>query len=214
MTSPIFLNVAQVVTNLTPGVLGAPVAHRIAVWVAGCSLGRLGTCAGCMSTDWHAEGAGQPIPVAALVQLADTRQQCGGLVVSGGEPTDQLVGILALLNGYKAIYPHAPVLLYSGRGEAWLRRHAEGLFSLTDAVVAGPYLQHRRSTSMAGSDNQRVLINTALGAQVFGNWSEFLPRLQLLPAPGGHARLIGIPDHAARQRLQAAGLWPEITLTE
>ena len=41
MTSPIFLNVAQVVTNLTPGVLGAPVAHRIAVWVAGCSLGRL-----------------------------------------------------------------------------------------------------------------------------------------------------------------------------
>lgn len=210
MSAPVFINVAQLVTDLAPGVLGPALEQRMGVWTAGCSLGRKGACAGCMTSDWHSQASGQLIPVDGLLELARTRQQQGGLVVSGGEPTDQLSAVLGLLEGYRALYPNAPVLLFSGRSAAWLRRHAEGMFSLADAVVAGPYQQGLPPTAISGSSNQRVLLNTALGAEVFGNWRGFTPRLQLLPTPGGkQARLIGIPDQGAKERLQAAGLWPQ-----
>ena len=50
------LNVAHIVADLAPWVLGSDKAHRLGVWLQGCSLGRQGACKGCMSRHTHAEG--------------------------------------------------------------------------------------------------------------------------------------------------------------
>lgn len=186
------LYLSQLVTNLAPNVLGDGRPGRIGIWTQGCSLGRKGSCKGCMSQFTHNEG-GTEISVANLMRRIELHNQSGGMTISGGEPTDQAQAIQALLKSYKEKYPLAPIIMYSGRTLSWIKKNQKDSLENLDVLIAGLFLQNRAPNALAGSDNQRVHLLTALAQQAFADWPTW-PRRQQIMQSTGELVVLGIPD--------------------
>lgn len=187
-----WLRVSQVAFGLGPGVLGAT-GHRMGVWTQGCSLPK---CPGCVSTHtWPADG-GRSLPVAALLRLARA-QTCPptGLTVSGGEPTDQAGAVTVLAAGFRAAFPEAELVLYTGlRWRALMDRFPD-LAVRFDCVVAGPYVRTREATALAGSGNQEVRLLTPRAERLYAGWSSWpRHRVQVGQCQGEALVTVGIPD--------------------
>lgn len=196
------LRVSQVAFGLEHGVLGAT-PYRMGVWTQGCSLPK---CPGCVSTHtWSADG-GRSIPVASLLGLARAqRVPPSGLTVSGGEPTDQAVAVAALTVGFRGAFPDAELVLYTGLRWRVFAASFPELAVQFDVVVAGPYVQTREATPLAGSRNQEVRLLTPRAERLYAGWASW-PRhaLQVGQCQGGSLVTVGIPDttrmaRAARQ---------------
>jgi anaerobic ribonucleoside-triphosphate reductase activating protein len=186
------LRVSQVAFGLERGVLGAT-PRRMGVWTQGCSLPK---CPGCVSTHtWSADG-GRSIPIASLLGLARAqRMPPSGLTVSGGEPTDQAVAVAALAEGFRAGFPDAELVLYTGlRWRVFAARFRE-LAARFDTVVAGPYVRTREATPLAGSNNQEVRLLSPRAERLYAGWASWpLHALQVGQCQGDRLVTVGIPN--------------------
>jgi anaerobic ribonucleoside-triphosphate reductase activating protein len=180
---------------------------RAGIWVQGCTIG----CAGCASRDTWDPGAGEDIEPAAVLRWLDTLPEpLDGVTVSGGEPFQQpaqLAALLAEVDQWRRRRNH-PVDLLIFSGYAWPRLAARpecaDALAGCDAVVAGPYVEHRNTgVPLRGSDNQEIVTLTALGRQRYGAPDTLTaPTLQIC-LDGNMVRLIGIPRRGDLDRMHA-----------
>jgi len=185
------LRLNQVVFGLGPGVLGAS-ANRMGIWTQGCSLLK---CPGCASTHTWSPDEGKKVSVDALLKLAYAQAlDPTGLTVSGGEPTDQVEGVTALIVGFRRNFPGAEIVLYTGLNWPVLVRRFPDLVSQLDVAVTGPFVRTREATALAGSNNQEVKLLTPLARRLYLGWQNW-PRhtLQVGRAHTEQLVTVGIP---------------------
>jgi len=160
------------------------------VWVQGCPR----RCPGCAN-----QGALDEDGPARLMTpeeiAAEWRKSAGGVVLSGGEPMSQAVGLAALCRLVRQGASDTPVLLYTGytlteilarKDPAWL-----ALLQATDVLVDGPFVREQVGDfPLAGSDNQRVYF---LSRRVPEERLRRLPRahVQVALDEGGRLRMVG-----------------------
>ena len=97
---------------------------------------------------------------AVLVQLRKVSGSPLEFTISGGEPTQQRVPLLALLRGLRA--KGGGTVVFTGYPAKLLTHHDDELLRASDAWVAGPYnpeLPH--NAGLRSSANQQVLLTTA-----------------------------------------------------
>jgi len=144
---------------------------RIGIWLQGCSI----HCPSCCSQDTWEFDQGRSIDVATLVDWC--REVAGdsfdGVTISGGEPFDQPDSLLALLEVLCQLRSEGTkpfdILLYSGYSECVLSRDFAKHLLRLDAVVAGPFRKSASGKkSYCGSDNQQMLIFSALAEERYG----------------------------------------------
>jgi anaerobic ribonucleoside-triphosphate reductase activating protein len=177
---------AHPVINLGHGV-------RAGIWTQGCSIG----CLGCMARDtWpHRPETDSPPDVLARWLLSiDTTLD--GVTISGGEPTEQeeLPGLLAMLRVLAGQRDEQwDLLVYSGLEPDELAANHPYLAELTDAVVAGPYVESEAGAfALRGSSNQQVICHTALGRARYAQAST-AAAADSLGFTVDAVRLVGIP---------------------
>ncbi len=136
---------------------------RSAIWLSGCSL----RCPGCCNPELFSAAAGSDVTVERLVQeLAQARSELGieGLTVLGGEPLEQMPGLIALCEGARAL--DLGVIVFSGFREDEARSLARftDLCDTIDTLVDGRFDARRpESTAFArgrrwvGSSNQNLV---------------------------------------------------------
>jgi anaerobic ribonucleoside-triphosphate reductase activating protein len=144
---------------------------RIGIWLQGCSI----RCHSCCSLDTWEFDDDHGMDVAALVEWCRqiSTGDFDGVTISGGEPFDQPDALLELLKALTLWRSEKggqfDILVYSGYSD----RHVEHTFAVhlkhLDAVVAGPFRQSAgREKSYCGSDNQQMVICSAIAAARYG----------------------------------------------
>lgn len=140
-----------------------------------------------------------------------------GVTITGGEPTEQPVALVALLQGLNAILPtEVDVLLYSGRPFGELSPLLGDLAGLVDALISEPYVESEKQTRpLMGSDNQQLHLLTSLGKARFGEYLR--PRderdncLDFIADDEGRIWMAGIPKRGdiarLRDLLAEEGVW-------
>jgi anaerobic ribonucleoside-triphosphate reductase activating protein len=193
------------VTVLGPG-------RRAGIWYQGCGI----RCPGCVSVDTWRPDQGSALDTEAILNWLGglPPDQVDGVTISGGEPTDQPEALAALLGGIGRWRRERPpgltepdVLVYTGRDPGWLDSPEAGVLAGADAVVAGPYVEARAGrAALRGSDNQRLVPLTPLGAERYRG-ADRRPRTEVQVAvTGREIWMIGIPlpgDLAAVRRSMA-----------
>lgn len=121
----------------------------------GCTLG----CPGCFNPETHPAAAGEWQPVSQLSRdILALRPSIQGLTISGGEPLQQLPGLLAFLETIRH-ESDLSVILFSGY--TWdeiqrMPRHPQ-LLMLIDVLIAGRYDPAQRlAQGLVGSQNKTV----------------------------------------------------------
>lgn len=136
--------------------------RRALVSLRGCSI----RCPGCINE--HLWDPGEldtdPAELAATLVMwfKETYRQykeTPGLTVSGGEPADQIDGLVCLLRRTKEWF--SDTILFSGHTRNWWNaKHPGVLDDLVDAAILGPYLKDQPATQgLFGSTNQVIWIN-------------------------------------------------------
>lgn len=196
------LRLSQLAFGLGAGILGAS-ANGMGVWTQGCSLKK---CPGCSSLHTRSPVQGKWLNVVTLIGLAQ-RQPIppARLTVSGGEPTDQADSVAALLMGFRAAFPRAELVLYTGLRWATLAsRHAE-LVAMLDVAVTGPYVRSLPPTPLSGSCNQEVRLLTPRAERLYRGWQDWpLHALQLGRGTEDSLVTVGIPDTQRMDRAAKA----------
>jgi anaerobic ribonucleoside-triphosphate reductase activating protein len=176
--------------------------RRIGIWTQGCSI----QCKSCCSLDTWDPAAGAAMETDELLAICSRisgGETVDGITLSGGEPFDQAPALAELLRGRSP--GHAVDLLcYSGYPYARLQSAHADVLALLDAVIAEPFLAARSPQGLRGSDNQRHIALTALGAQRKAQVDQQPAgkRLQY-HVDGGRVWFVGIPDRGDLERLQA-----------
>jgi len=191
------LRLVTIAAGLAPGVLGAT-GPGVQIVTQGCTI----DCPGCTSSHTHSSSGGREKPLKELLQLMEalhSRGQLARLTVTGGEPTEQAPALQAFLTSFTLSFPEAEVVLYSGRTWPALQREFASVVALCDVVVAGPFVAHRPSTSLTGSDNQTVHLLTERARRLYHDWPSWpVHRVQLSvqsSADGAQRMLmVGIPQ--------------------
>jgi anaerobic ribonucleoside-triphosphate reductase activating protein len=203
------LRLNQIVFGLKRGVLGMS-SNRMGVWTQGCSLNK---CPGCASVHTWSPESGKSVPVERLLSLAlGQARSPTGLTVSGGEPTDQPDGVVALAKGFRSAFPGTEVILYTGLRWSVLEERHPSLVEQLDVAVTGPYVRTLGSLPLAGSSNQEVHLLTDLAKSLYQDWQQ-LPThtLQVGSAREGTVVTVGIPHtprmEFAAESVGAVGTW-------
>lgn len=186
------LRLNQVAFGLGPGVLGAS-PNRMGVWTQGCSLPK---CPGCSSVHTWPADVGSMVPIKSLIRLAHAQAlPPSGLTLSGGEPTDQAGGVMALVQAFRVAFPNTEVVLYTGLRWAEFAGRFPELVALLDVVVAGPYVRTREATPLAGSSNQEIRLLTPLAEQLYQDWPSWpRHRVQIGQGRTDELVIVGIPS--------------------
>ena len=154
-----YLNLAQVAANIK--VLGYG-QSRVGIWTQGCIL----RCPGCSSVHTHNPAGGRLVAVGTIIDwIRAQARPVTGLTISGGEPTTQASGVLALIQAFLSAFKRADVLMFSGL--PWrhlITRHCE-LVAACDVIIAGPYVKHLPPLPLRGSSNQTVHLLTDLARE-------------------------------------------------
>lgn len=210
--------VAQMNTPLSLSRIHFPVStlgpgKRIGIWFQGCSL----RCPGCVSTDTWAPLRTNTTISEVLKVCASFSEGIDGVTITGGEPTEQPVALVALLQGLTDILPtEVDVLLYSGRPFGELSSLLGELAGLVDALISEPYVESEKQTRpLMGSDNQQLHLLTPLGRTRFGKYLR--PRderdhcLDFVADDDGRIWMAGIPQRGdmarLRELLAEEGVW-------
>ena len=128
---------------------------RTVLWTQGCTL----NCSGCFNPETHSKMKGSLMPVSLVLQkvfLYPSRVE--GITISGGEPLQQLPGLLAFLTEIRRT-TDLSVLLFSGYDWAEINRmpKADSLLPLIDVIIAGRYIPNQRlARGLIGSSNKTV----------------------------------------------------------
>ncbi len=97
-----------------------------------------------------------------LEQILETESQVEGVTISGGEPLQQLEGLLELLKALRQ-RSNLSIILYSGytRDEISGITHGSKILGLLDVLIDGRYdEQNYLGDGMRGSSNQNVYLIT------------------------------------------------------
>jgi anaerobic ribonucleoside-triphosphate reductase activating protein len=145
---------------------------------------------------------------AAVVDWLDSVGPVDGVSVSGGEPFQQPEALADLLAAVAEWRGDGAVDVLAFSGYAWPRLAAEPAFApalgYCDAVVAGPYVDARNTGApLRGSDNQRIVTLTALGAARYGQGVDLPPRRMQVASEGDRIRFIGLPQRGDLDRVVA-----------
>lgn len=147
------------VTKLGPG-------RRVGIWVQGCSI----RCPGCISVDTWARGRGRTVVSEVLGAIAPWIPSADGFTISGGEPFDQPDALAALLAGIRKL-SSADILIFTGHPLEEIGPQLSSMDGLIDALMADPFDQTVPQTlALRGSDNQRLVLLTALGRKRFADY--------------------------------------------
>ena len=181
--------------NIPAFVLGVS-HHKFGVWTQGCSLNK---CAGCMSAHTWSDNDGYTSTIEDLIDLAKKQPITPtGLVVSGGEPTDQMEAILELIRQFKITFPQSEVIVYSGRPWATLRKRYDALLAAQiDVLVAEPYVDQFPRLPMAGSSNQKLVLISEYAKSVYADFSQWPSTNRIMVYPSmedGVMTIIGVPN--------------------
>lgn len=193
------------VTTLGPGT-------RAGIWTQGCTL----ACEGCLSRDtWPADPATAMEVEALLGWLGSLPDPLDGVTISGGEPLEQPEALRVLLAGIhqwrRERSQDIDILVYTGYSPRWVLAHPESV-QYCDAVIAGRYVDRLNTgTRWRGSDNQRILMQTALGHRRYATVDTTTEEQTFqISLDGDHIWCIGIPRRGdldvVTERLAAAGI--------
>lgn len=162
---------------------------RVLVHTQGCSL----RCRGCFNPETHDPTSGIEIPVRELADRILSNQSLEGLTISGGEPTDQLEAVTALVRIVKQESTFS-VVLFSGRTLEQIQQMAGAneLLALLDVLIDGPYEHSLHTASgLRGSTNQRVRLLTDRYQQ-----EDLTPpaRVEVTITSSGEVTVTGFPE--------------------
>lgn len=139
------------VTSLGPG-------KRLCIWVSGCNA----RCEGCANPELWTQRPEQFISVENLV-LAIKKSVMGkeieGITISGGEPFDQAVDVIKLLN---LLNCKVDILVFSGYLYEEIKNDITKnmLLEMIDVLVDGRYIEELNDgkSALKGSSNQCIYI--------------------------------------------------------
>lgn len=182
LDAEIFLNVHSKINSSVangPGV-------RSVIWVQGCSIG----CDGCFNPSTHSETSGGDwVSVDELVSWV-LDQSVDGLTISGGEPFQQLDGILKLSRSIRMAGLSVIVLTGFTSAQVNAMVNEKDLSESFDVVVAGPYRSSKRiAASLRGSSNKEFLFfSNAYSEKDF----DLLPEAEVVIEADGTILVTGI----------------------
>jgi len=129
---------------------------RAVVWVQGCPM----RCEGCFNPQFQSFSPAQQVTAGELADTILSQSGTDGVTFSGGEPFVQAVPLAAL--GARVREAGLDVVTYSGYPYDRLAGGTDAgwqdLLSVTDLLIAGPYIPSLRCTdSLKGSENQQIV---------------------------------------------------------
>ena len=183
------------VTTLGPG-------RRVGIWVQGCSI----RCPGCISIDTWVQGRGRTDVNKVLGAIAPWISTADGFTISGGEPFDQPDALSALLAGIRKLSA-ADILVFTGHALEAIGPKLSSMDGLIDALIADPFDESAPQTlALRGSDNQRLVLLTALGRERFADYERCVDvrerGVDVMFDGNGEVWLAGIPARDDFRRLQ------------
>lgn len=183
------------VTTLGPG-------RRVGIWFQGCSI----QCPGCISADTWRVVPGEVTAKELVDSVEHWLSECDGVTLSGGEPFDQLPGLIALL---KEIHNRCDtnVLVFSGYPFEFLLESEVAWGGLIDALVSDPFIEAIDQTkALRGSDNQRLHTLTPTGVVLFSSYERPIVKadkhLDVMFDVDGTVWLAGIPTRGDMAKLK------------
>lgn len=193
--------------------------RRIGIWFQGCTI----RCFGCISRNTWPSDTRFEVDLRDVLGWVDSlsHKQVDGVTISGGEPFDQPVALMRLLDGLYAWRAsqsrEIDILAYSGRTYTELQADFSGVLSRIDAVVAEPFIDGEPTDlPLRGSANQRVVPLTPLAHERYSGAaldSLATQRRQVqLEVADGEMRMIGIPEQGLMRRIQAQAAAEGVTL--
>ena len=135
---------------------------RYTIWFQGCSI----HCKGCINPDTWDQNGGELKSNSEIVnELCQLKGQIGGLTLTGGEPLDQLDGLLKFL---PMVNMDLSIFLVSGyQKQVILNTEKKQILDYIDILCSGPFIESMVDKNMlwAGSTNQIVEAITDRGKQ-------------------------------------------------
>jgi len=192
--------------------------RRVGIWMQGCSI----RCPGCVSRDtWPSLDDTDHITTSELLSRIDALVADGppgpveGVTISGGEPFDQIEALEDLLKLLRRWLDdrggaYSDLLVYTGYDEREARRRGPEVFSLTDAVIVGPFRVGEPGTGWWGSGNQRLIAGDERSAARYQAALADAGAEVQVSVEGGQIFVIGIPRRrtlaAVESRLARSGI--------
>lgn len=170
---------------------------RAVLWFQGCTL----NCPGCYNPDTHPQTQ-KPHTIGEIVAKLALLADIEGITISGGEPLQQVKGLIALLATIKALLPHLSIVVFTGySSNEWLNQLEDDDDLLTfldavDVVIAGRYNQQkRRAAGLQASANKAFhFLSDRYTTADFVT----IPTAEVIINPAGLVTLTGInPLHAS-----------------
>jgi anaerobic ribonucleoside-triphosphate reductase activating protein len=184
------------VTALGPG-------RRVGIWFQGCTI----RCRGCISADTWALSRSRTSVDQLIRTIAPWLDSAGGATITGGEPFDQSTALVELLHALRERFA-GDILVYSGYRFEELASHLAETNGLIDVLISDPF-DHTapQILPLRGSDNQRLHLLTARGAQLYAEYDRpqtGLPNtLDVMFDDDGTFWIAGIPRQHDLSRLRA-----------
>jgi anaerobic ribonucleoside-triphosphate reductase activating protein len=189
-------HIAHPVQSLGPG-------RRVAIWVAGCSIG----CRGCVTPQLWSTHAGRSIEIERLAQRLSAIENLEGLTLTGGEPFEQAGALATLLSAMRRERPDWNVLAFTGFPIRSIKNRSDrnALLAAVDLLIAGPYKANKPSPhALLASSNQRIHAMGLVGERMAAQCQQPQVRAELGLVDRYKAWLIGILDPAERRAVQIA----------
>jgi anaerobic ribonucleoside-triphosphate reductase activating protein len=129
-----------------------------------------------------------------------------GFTISGGEPFDQPHALASLLAGIRKLSA-ADILVFTGHSLEAIGPKLSSMEGLIDALITDPFDETAPQTlALRGSDNQRLVMLTALGRERFADyerrWDARERGVDVMFDGNGEVWLAGIPARDDFRRLQ------------
>lgn len=191
------------ITALGPG-------RRIGIWFQGCSI----RCPGCMSRDTWATARRKTTVSQLLQRIEPWLPDADGITISGGEPFEQPVALLELLEGLRSLVD-TNVLVYSGFPFEQLDEQHASIIAQIDLLICEPFdVAQAVNAPLYGSANQRVTGLTERGEELWrqakADWRDLRGRVDFVQEADGSIWIAGVlgPGDLERlgNRLRGAGV--------
>lgn len=162
--------------------------NRFVIWFQGCSL----RCPGCYNPATHSNEANSVATVESLLaSIADDWLEIDGVTVTGGEPFEQPLALLALARGLRERFSPS-LLVFSGYTMEEIRSRPLGreILDSVDVLIDGRYAGRRRlGRALRGSANKRIHL---LSDRHTMEEIEAAPEAEIMVDPQGRIAITGI----------------------
>ena len=160
------------------------------IWFQGCSL----RCPGCFNPHTHNMNEGTNVSVSTLIKEIEELwklKKIRGVTLTGGEPLDQIKGLVNLIKGIKKI-GRVGIVLLTGYEEEEIEEFPEvsTLQNYTDVIIAGRFKQNQLiQRGIRGSENKKYLFYSDL---YFIEEFFFVPPVEIFLYDNGTIIITGI----------------------